>query len=150
MKKAIATLSLMFCFVMLSKAQEVATPNIDPNAPEIKFDTEVIDYGLIDYDANTLREFKFKNTGKSPLILTNVQTQCGCTNVDGWPKEPIAPGKTATFKVKYDSKRVGKFDKNITVTSNAKTASVVLKIKGEVKSAPVTPTTTTPEIKSAN
>lgn len=141
MKKVIATLSLVFCFVMLSNAQEVATPNIDPNAPDIKFDTEVIDYGVLDYDGNTLREFKFKNTGKSPLILSNVQTQCGCTNVDGWPKEPIAPGKTASFKVKYDSKRVGKFDKKITVTSNAKNPSVILTIKGEVKPAPVTPAT---------
>lgn len=149
MKKLITTLSLVFCFVMISKAQEVSMPNIDPNAPDIKFDTEVIDYGLIDYDANTLREFKFKNTGKSPLILTNVQTQCGCTAVDGWPKEPIAPGKTASFKVKYDSKRVGRFDKTITVTSNAKTSSVVLKIKGEVKPAPVTPTST-PDTKATN
>ena len=139
MKKVIATLSLVVCFVMLSKAQEVATPNIDPNAPDIKFDTEVIDYGLIDYDANTTREFKFKNVGKSPLILSNVQVQCGCTNVDGWPKEPIAPGKTGSFKVKYDSKRVGKFDKKITVVSNAKNTSLVLTIKGEVKPAPVEP-----------
>lgn len=144
MKKVISTLSLVFCFVMFSNAQEVATPNIDPNAPEIKFDSEVVDYGMLEYDGNTLREFKFKNTGKSPLILTNVQVQCGCTNVDGWPKEPIAPGKTATFKVKYDSKRVGKFDKKITVTSNAKSSSVVLTIKGEVKPAPVAPTTTNP------
>jgi hypothetical protein len=149
MKKAIATLSLVFCFVMLSKAQEVATPNIDPNAPEIKFDNEVKDYGMLEYDGNTITEFKFKNTGKSPLILTNVQTQCGCTTVDNWPKEPIAPGKTASFKVKYDSKRVGKFDKKITVTSNAKSSSVILTIKGEVKAAPVTPTlnTTTPTTK---
>lgn len=142
MKKVIATLSLVFCFVMFSNAQEVATPNIDPNAPDLKFDSEVVDYGVLEYDGNTLREFKFKNTGKSPLILTNVQVQCGCTNVDGWPKEPIAPGKSGSFKVKYDSKRVGKFDKKITVTSNAKNPSIVLTIKGEVKPAPVAPATT--------
>jgi hypothetical protein len=141
MKKVIATLSLVFCFVMFSNAQEVATPNIDPNAPDLKFDSEVVDYGVLEYDGNTLREFKFKNTGKSPLILTNVQVQCGCTNVDGWPKEPIAPGKSASFKVKYDSKRVGKFDKKITVTSNAKNSSIVLTIKGEVKPAPATAVT---------
>ncbi|HWY36120.1 MAG TPA: DUF1573 domain-containing protein [Nitrosopumilaceae archaeon] len=143
MKKALLTISVFCCLVITGKAQEVTTPNIDPNAPELKFDQETIDYGVIDYDGNTLREYKFKNTGKSPLILSNVQVQCGCTNVDGWPKEPIAPGKTATFKVKYDSKRPGKFDKKITVTSNAKNPTVILTIKGEVKPAPVAPTTTT-------
>ena len=137
MKKVFLALALVAGLAFSGKSQEVTTPNIDPNAPELKFDSETIDYGTLEYDGNTLREFKFKNTGKSPLILSNVQVQCGCTNVDGWPKEPIAPGKAATFKVKYDSKRVGKFDKKITVTSNAKNPTVVLTIKGEVKPAPV-------------
>ena len=136
MKKFLAAAILFFGLTFTGKAQESTTPNIDPNAPELKFDNEIIDY-----DANTVREFKFKNTGKSPLILSNVQVSCGCTNVDGWPKEPIAPGKSATFKVKYDSKRVGKFDKKITVTSNSKTPSTVLTIKGEVKPAPAAPVT---------
>lgn len=136
MKKVLLALALFAGLAFKGNAQEVTTPNIDPNAPEIKFDSEVIDYGVLEYDANTLREYKFKNTGKSPLVLSNVQVQCGCTNVDGWPKDPIAPGKSASFKVKYDSKRPGKFDKKITVTSNAKNPTVVLTIKGEVKAAP--------------
>ncbi|MBK6836169.1 MAG: hypothetical protein IPG89_18640 [Bacteroidetes bacterium] len=74
MKKVIATLSLVFCFVMFSNAQEVATPNIDPNAPDLKFDSEVVDYGVLEYDGNTLREFKFKNTTSnaknSSIVLT--------------------------------------------------------------------------------
>jgi hypothetical protein len=136
MKKIAITLGFLICLVLTGNSQEVlSTPNIDPNAPDLKFESESIDYGTLDYDGNTLREFKFKNTGKSPLILSNVQVQCGCTNVDGWPKEPIPPGKSSSFKVKYDSKRVGKFDKKITVTSNAKNPSVVLTIKGEVKPA---------------
>ena len=139
MKKIVAAAILFFGLSFTTKAQEATTPNIDPNAPELKFEQETIDYGVIEYDANTLREFKFKNTGKAPLILSNVQVSCGCTNVDGWPKEPIAPGKTATFKVKYDSTRPGKFDKKITVTSNSRTPSTILTIKGEVKPAPVTP-----------
>lgn len=140
MKKVLLAFALFAGLAFTGKAQEVTTPNIDPNAPELKFDSEVIDYGVIEYDGNTLREFKFKNVGKSPLILSNVQVQCGCTNVDGWPKDPIAPGKTGSFKVKYDSKRPGKFDKKITVTSNAKNPTVVLTIKGEVKAAPATTT----------
>jgi hypothetical protein len=150
MKKIISTLALVLLIGTGVKAQEIATAPPDPNASEIKFETEVIDYGMLEYDANTMREFKFKNTGKSPLILSNIQTQCGCTNVDGWPKEPIAPGKSATFKVKYDSKRVGKFDKKITVTSNAKNPTVILTIKGEVKPAPATNTGAAPAGNTGN
>lgn len=120
------------------KAQESVVPNTDPNAPDIKFESEVIDYGVIPYDSDGIREFKFKNVGKSPLTITSVQGECGCTatTIDGkpgWPQEPILPGKTGTIKIKYDTKRVGRFEKNITVTSNAKYPVVKLKIKGEVK-----------------
>jgi hypothetical protein len=105
-----------------------------------------LDYGTIDYDANGVREFKFKNTGKSPLTISSVQGECGCTSTTidgkpGWPQEPILPGKGGVIKVKYDTKRVGRFEKNVTITSNGKLATVKVKIKGEIKAAP-TPTTT--------
>lgn len=142
MKKILAALVLFLALGLTGKAQESVVPNIDPNAPELKFDSEVIDYGTVDYDANGVREFKFKNVGKSPLTISNVQGQCGCTatTIDGkpgWPQEPILPGKSGTIRVKYDTKRPGRFEKNVTVTSNSKQASMVVKIKGEVKAAPV-------------
>ena len=146
MKKIFAALAFFLALGLTSKAQESVVPNVDPNAPEIKFESEVIDYGVIDYDANGVREFKIKNVGKSPLTITNVQGQCGCTatTIDGkpgWPQEPILPGKSATIKVKYDTKRPGRFEKNVTVTSNSKEPSIVVKIKGEIKPAPTAPTT---------
>lgn len=124
-----------------SKAQESVVPTNDPNAPEIKFESDVVDYGTIDYDANGIREFKFRNVGKSPLTISNVQGECGCTTATidgkpGWPQEPILPGKGGTIKVKYDTKRPGRFEKNVTVTTNGKLAAVKVKIKGEVKAAP--------------
>ena len=144
MKKSIysiACMLLMFLVAPKMHAQETATPSIDPNAPEITFESETVDYGTIDYDANGFREFKFKNTGKSPLIIQNVQGQCGCTTTiengkKGWPEGPIAPGKSGVIRVKYDTKRTGQFDKKVTITSNAKTASKVVTIKGVVKPAP--------------
>jgi Protein of unknown function (DUF1573) len=143
MKKAIFSLACMLFLALATslKAQETATPSVDPNAPEITFESETVDYGTVDYDGNGFREFKFKNTGKSPLIITNVQGQCGCTTTiengkKGWPEEPIAPGKSGVIRVKYDTKRPGPFDKKVTVTSNAKTASKVVTIKGTVKAAP--------------
>lgn len=142
MKKILALSAFLIAFCFYTKAQESVVPNNDPNAPEIKFESEVLDYGVIDYDANGIREFKFKNVGKSPLTITSVQGECGCTatTIDGkpgWPQEPILPGKSGVIKVKYDTKRAGRFEKNVTVTSNAKMATVKVKIKGEIKAPAV-------------
>lgn len=133
-------MSLLFMFaVNYVSAQTTTIPAApvekkkeDKKAPEIKFKTDLIDYGTIEQKADGEREFVFKNTGKSPLVISNCVGSCGCT-VPTWPKEPIKPGKTAAIKVKYDTNRLGHFEKNVTVTSNAKNGQVMLKIKGDVK-----------------
>ena len=140
--KKIALLFSAFALNFAVTAQESVVPNMDPNAPDIKFETEVLDYGVVDYDANGLREFKFTNTGKSPLTITSVSGECGCTatTIDGkkgWPEEPILPGKSGVIKVKYDTNRPGGIYKTVTVSSNAKSGNVVLTIKGNVEVKPV-------------
>ena len=141
MKKIFVTIALAFGLGCAVNAQESLVPTLDPNAPEMKFETEVLDYGTVKFDGNGIREFKVKNIGKSPLTISNVQGQCGCTTAtidgkQGWPQEPILPGKTASIKVKYDTKRPGPFEKNVTITSNSKLNSVLVKIKGVVEAAP--------------
>ena len=50
-----------------------------------------IDYGTVSKDSDSgMRTFEFKNTGNQPLIITNVQSTCGCT-VPSKPTEPIMP-----------------------------------------------------------
>jgi len=141
MKKLLSL--LMFVLALGANAQDAPSvvPDMNPNAPDIKFESEVIDYGVIDYDANGIREFKFTNTGRSPLTITSVTGECGCTSTTidgkpGWPVEPILPGKSGVIKVKYDTKREGRFEKNVTVTSNAKYATKKVRIKGEIKAKP--------------
>jgi hypothetical protein len=45
-------------------------------------------------------------------------------------------GQTGSIKVNYDTKRVGAFTKTVTITSNAKTESKIITIKGVVEAAP--------------
>nr|NQU94151.1 DUF1573 domain-containing protein [Bacteroidota bacterium] len=106
-------------------------PVKNPNAPEIAFDKTVHDYGTVQYQGDGKCEFNFTNTGKEPLILTNVRSSCGCT-VPKWPREPILPGQSDVIYVEYKTNRVGKINKTITVQSNATTKNVVLRIKGQV------------------
>jgi Protein of unknown function (DUF1573) len=133
MKKLISALVLILSVNGFMNAQEITIPNLDPDAPEIKFESEVVDYGEIEYGSNGERTFKFKNTGKSALIISAVNVECGCTTPKSWPKEPIGPGKTGEIVVSYDTKRPNPFEKRITVISNSKNPSTILKIKGKVK-----------------
>ena len=105
------------------------------NLAEIKFTETVIDYGIIENGENGNRIFKFKNTGNSPLIFTRIFSSCGCT-IPKKPEKPVFPGESGEIEVNYDTKRTGIFQKAITVRSNAKTANVILRIKGEVLPEP--------------
>ena len=114
---------------MAQDATEAKTKN--EKTPEITFDKLVHDYGTIFEGDPGECEFTFKNTGKEPLVLSNVSSSCGCT-VPSWPKDPIMPGKSSTIKVKYNT-RVGGINKSITVLSNAgENSRVELRIKGNV------------------
>ncbi|UCH13483.1 MAG: DUF1573 domain-containing protein, partial [Bacteroidales bacterium] len=108
---------------------------VDKKAPVITFETLEYDYGTIYQGDDGKCEFVFKNTGKNPLVLSNVRPSCGCT-VPKWSKEPIKGGDNSSIEVKYNTKRVGSFSKSITVHSNASNTPVVLKIKGKVVAKP--------------
>ena len=101
------------------------------NTAKIEFKTDVIDYGTINKGADGVRVFEFTNTGNAPLIISKVNSSCGCT-VPKKPDGPILPGDTGQIEVKYDTNRVNPIRKTITVISNADTPTVALKIKGEV------------------
>jgi hypothetical protein len=101
---------------------------------EIKFKTDTIDYGIIDKGSDGERVFEFTNTGNAPLLITDVKSSCGCT-VPEWPKTPVAAGAKSSIKVKYDTNRIGKIRKTVTVYSNATEPIKALKINGEVMPA---------------
>ncbi len=76
--------------------------------------------------------YRFKNTGSKPLIVSNVSASCGCT-VPEKPEQPILPGETGFIKVKFNSEhRVGRAHKTINVNSNAEPAFPTLLLTGDV------------------
>lgn len=118
--------------IAFAQTTTTTSPTQNDNGPVITFNKLVHDYGTVTKGGNGDCEFVFTNTGKEPLILSNVQTSCGCT-VPVWPKDPILPGKTGTIKVTYTKMNiVGTISKQITVYSNGSNGTVVLSIKGTV------------------
>jgi Protein of unknown function (DUF1573) len=125
--KKILILALVTIFGFAANAQ---------TGPKIEFKDKdnTIDYGNVSKDKDDgVRSFEFTNTGDAPLIITNVQSTCGCT-VPTRPTEPILPGKTGKIEVKYNM-NPGPIRKTITVESNAvnyEGGKIPLKIKGTV------------------
>lgn len=106
------------------------------NSAEMSIDKDIHDYGTISKGDNGDCYFTITNTGDSPLIISNARGSCNCT-VPSWPKEPIAPGKSAKMKVTYGTDRVGPINKSVTITSNsANTPTKVVRIRGTVKAHP--------------
>ena len=125
MKTFLFSVILLVAVVLNGKAQTADSTLV------INFESTVHDYGTIEQGSDGTYEFKFTNDGKSPLILSNVRSSCGCT-VPSWTKEPVAPGKSGVIKVVYNTQNMGTFSKTVTVSSNAKNAEVMLQIKGNV------------------
>lgn len=123
MKTAIAFIFGTFV-VYCAWAQEATTAT----GPTITFEESVYEFGDIHQGDVVEHVFAFENTGTEPLIITNVQTTCGCT-APSWPRDPIAPGQANEITVRFNSaSKIGHQNKVITVISNATTSSSQIKI----------------------
>ena len=133
MKKLFFTLFVMAIGVVAVNAQ-------DKNGPQFKFDDVTHDFGTIPEGPQAEYYFEFTNVGSEPLIIQNATASCGCTTPEV-PRQPILPEQKGKIKVVYNTQgRVGPFNKEIYIQSNAVNNGegkerFELYIKGTVKSA---------------
>ena len=121
MKKIIALFALILGFAFTSNAQGA-----------LKFKQEKHDFGTITEGTIATYSFEFTNTGKTPVVISNVKPSCGCTTPD-WTREPVMPGKTGKVTASYNSAgRPGIFNKTVTVINNGEASQIVLGIQGTV------------------
>lgn len=85
---------------MLMQAQAISLPS------------DTINCGQVEYKHAVKAEFKMKNSGDKPLLISDVKTSCGCTTVS-YPKGAIAPGKKFSVSAVYDAKQLGHFQKEV-------------------------------------
>jgi len=103
---------------------------------KVSFDKTEHDFGTINEGDIVETVFKFKNIGKSELIITSAKGSCGCT-VPQWPKEPIMPGESGEIKVKFNSSgKPNLQQKNVTLVTNSESGKEIIKIKAQVTPKP--------------
>ncbi|MFN8316162.1 MAG: DUF1573 domain-containing protein [Chitinophagales bacterium] len=105
-----------------------------PDLPKtaLRFDSLIHNFGVIKDDKKQYHAFEFTNTGKEPLIILGAEGSCGCT-VPSWPRDPIAPGKSAKIEVSFDPNgKSGEQSKIVTVTSNTEPTTSILTITATI------------------
>jgi hypothetical protein len=132
----VALIAVSACNNSNSKSQtttDSAAVSIDPaSAPVIKFEKESYEFGKIKQGEKVTYDFKFVNTGKSPLIIKDAHATCGCT-VPEVSKDPIPAGATGNVKVTFDSAgKEGLQDKVVTIVANTVPENTQVHLIGEV------------------
>ena len=133
MKRIVILTTMLLLMFTMGQAQNKQHDNKSSDAQIEAVETE-FDFGTIkEVDGPVSHTFIIKNTGSSPLVLTRVVASCGCTKPE-FQTAPIAPGKTSAIKVTYNpAGRPGQFVKTISIYSNGKDGSYILRIKGVVE-----------------
>ena len=129
--------TLFSCDIRKNKTKDDVKAS-DPSVQVFKDSTtvQIIDsvynFGKVTDGEKVEYNYRFKNTGKNPLIITTATASCGCT-VPEKPEAPVKPGETGFIKVVFNSQgRVGDVHKEITVVSNAYPVFPVLELRGQV------------------
>ncbi len=126
MKRFLIILVLIFAFLGCEKndtKNEKSSTNVKPlrmksKTPILTFTEKEYNFGNIKPLNKVTHDFKFKNTGKQPLIIENIRSSCGCTTIKLSKKE-YESGEigiiTATFNPRNYKRAV---TKTVTITSN--------------------------------
>tara|TARA_R110000787_G_scaffold188717_1_gene300493 strand:- start:13968 stop:14282 length:315 start_codon:yes stop_codon:yes gene_type:complete len=69
----------LFLFAFLFQGLIMHAQDLAKSEGVFVFEIETIDYGTIEQNTDGTREFIFTNRGRSPIIMANVKSSCGCT-----------------------------------------------------------------------
>ena len=128
----VALLSLSACR-MSNSQDEPLTSDIVTSRTTLEFEEDVFDFGEMTQGEKVSYEFKFKNTGDSPLLILSVKPSCGCTVSEDWPDYPIEPGDGGVIPVTFNSEgKKGHQSKSITLVANTDPRTTVLMIEGDI------------------
>lgn len=101
------------------------------SAQEIEVKSQSIDVGQVKFDHPVSVDYELKNTTKRPLLITEVQMGCGCTTAE-YPHQSIPNDENFTFRVTYDARQMGHFEKHTMVYFYGMDEPLMLTLKGVV------------------
>jgi hypothetical protein len=153
---------LLVCQLAVAQVKPATTVSPTPAAPapanvtpaEVDLPKTTIEWLESEFQFGTIKQgdkvehvFKFKNTGKNPLVIKSAKGSCGCT-VPEYSKEALAPGKTGEMKVIFNSAgKMGQQSKPVTIIANTEPEQTRVTLNGMVEQPAGTPA---PPVQAAN
>lgn len=91
------------------------------------------EFGKIKKGDHKEHTYEITNTGKNPLIISQVKPGCGCT-VPDYTKDPILPGKKGKITLKFDSSNFdGLVNKQAEIYANVEKAPMVISFSADIQ-----------------
>lgn len=101
--------------------------------PKFEFTKEIHKFGEISEGEIAVCDFYYKNIGKADLIISKIESNCGCTVVK-WNKKPLKVGEEAKITVEFNSEgRYGKQYKKLSLYCNTLEGIKELIVTAQVK-----------------
>ena len=116
----------IFSFIIIS-----ATFGNITDEPIIHIEDTIIVFEPV-YKGEVLnKQIKVTNTGTRELRISNVRGSCGL-RVLSFPRQEVKTGDSAYINIRYDTSRVGAFERILTIHTNCAKNTVKIKVKGHV------------------
>jgi len=101
---------------------------------KMTFEENIFDFGTVNEGDIVKHTFRYKNTGKRPLMLKVAHSTCGCTVPRYNTNTPLQPGEIDSIIVTFDTtNKPEQQNKPITVIANSHPNKVKLYLRGFVK-----------------
>lgn len=103
------------------------------NVAKIVFEANEYNFGEVVEGEEVVHIFRFSNTGKVPLLITDARSTCGCT-VPSYPTAAIPPGEGGEIKVVFNTlNKLQSQRKEVTITANTFPSQTKVALVGFVK-----------------
>ncbi len=100
----------------------------------LEFESVLCDFGDVPNSSRDLEyEFKFTNTGDSPLVILNVITSCSCLKAH-FSRKPVAAGANGRLRIVFEPRKMpaGVFRRVLQIRSNSSAGVSQVVVRGNI------------------
>ena len=97
----------------------------------LRFDRTTVKLNEVPLGETRNVKLRAENVSDEPLVVLDVNTACGCTQVE-WSKRPIPPHGETTFRIAFTAEQEGVFFKKVAVRHSAANRPVTFVLEGVV------------------
>ena len=140
MKKSLLLTLTIFIAFIYAACNNKQCRQTNEALTNIVSDSAVLYYTDYQFNLDTIKvgktesfDFNYTNKGKSPLLISNVFTSCGCVSIT-WDKRPLLTEQSNSIKFDVTIQGPGYFQKAIVVKNNSMNEPVLtIRVSGFAK-----------------